>query len=182
MMFVHHTGDTIEPEAIKHVYVHPESEIRKQKAEHFMLAIIEEARIPLIMSASATFMEVKVVRTIIHIDTMPKRSAIGKHSTRKHDLPIKNVFTSMGMNHIKKYGKTQFVCLVNERFQFFRCTCANTISALSIRSRGGQRHTEARRSSKEIGDLIAECCRKACQSKLQHTGHKRTYRRSMRAP
>lgn len=72
MMLVHHAGDTIEPEAIKHVYVHPESEVRKQKAEYFMVAIIEKARIPLIVSASATFMEVKVIRTIIHIDTMPK--------------------------------------------------------------------------------------------------------------
>lgn len=41
MMLVHHAGDTVESEAIKHVHIHAVSEVGQQEAEDFVVTVIE---------------------------------------------------------------------------------------------------------------------------------------------
>ena len=67
-MRVHHASHSVETEAIKHVYVHVISQVRKQKAQDLVVPIVEEPRIPELMTASCTLVEVLVVWSIEFID------------------------------------------------------------------------------------------------------------------
>lgn len=61
MMLVHHTGNPIEPEPVKHVFVHVEPEIREEEPHDFVVAIVEESTVPELVSSSRAFVEVAVV-------------------------------------------------------------------------------------------------------------------------
>jgi hypothetical protein len=43
VMGVHHAGDSVEPEAIKHVLLHVEAEVGEEEAQDLVVAVIEEA-------------------------------------------------------------------------------------------------------------------------------------------
>lgn len=69
MVLVHHARNAVEAEAVKVVFVHPEAEVRKEETLDFRMAIVEEAGVPEIVSATATFMEVQVVRSVKHVQS-----------------------------------------------------------------------------------------------------------------
>ena len=68
-MRVHHAGDAVKSETIEHVHVHVESEVGQEEPKNLVMTIIEETRIPKLVSAFYSFVEVKVVRAIEHVDS-----------------------------------------------------------------------------------------------------------------
>jgi hypothetical protein len=46
MVSINHTRNAVEAEAIKVVFVHPESQIAKKEAQDLMTAIVEKSTIP----------------------------------------------------------------------------------------------------------------------------------------
>jgi hypothetical protein len=69
MMGVHHTGDTVEPESVKHEDVHIVSQIRQQESENFVMAVVEDPRIPQLVLSLCSSMEVEMVGTIELVDS-----------------------------------------------------------------------------------------------------------------
>lgn len=70
VMEVHHTRHSIKAEAIKLVFLHPEPQIAHEKAQNFMLPIVEETAIPEVMSSLATIVEVLVVSSVEMVDSI----------------------------------------------------------------------------------------------------------------
>jgi hypothetical protein len=68
-MSIHHAGDAVKPEAIKHVDIHVVAEIRQEEAEHFVTAIVEQSRIPEFVTTSGTLVEIKVIGSVKHVDS-----------------------------------------------------------------------------------------------------------------
>lgn len=69
-MLVHHAGHSVKAESVEVIFVHPEAKVRQEETLDFWMAIIEQARIPEIVSASAALMEVKMIRSIKHVEAV----------------------------------------------------------------------------------------------------------------
>lgn len=67
-MRVHHARHTVEPEAVKHVDVHVETQIGQKETKHLVMTIIEETRVPELMPTTGSFVKVLVVRSIKVVD------------------------------------------------------------------------------------------------------------------
>jgi hypothetical protein len=41
MMSIQHAGNSVKPEPIETIFLHPETKIAKKESQHFMVAIVE---------------------------------------------------------------------------------------------------------------------------------------------
>lgn len=117
MMCVHHAGDSVKSETIKHVNVHIESQIREEESQDLVMTVIEQSRVPKLMSPSCTVVEVLVIGTVKYVD--PESSA----TDISNDSPVKYVLASVRVDDIQKHGHAHLVSLVNERLELLRCAC-----------------------------------------------------------
>lgn len=69
MMSIHHTSNSIESEPIKHEDIHVVPQVGKQEPQDFMRTVIEQSRIPKLMSTFSTLMEVEMISTVEHVDS-----------------------------------------------------------------------------------------------------------------
>lgn len=80
MVLVHHARHTVEPEAIKVILVHPKAKVGQEETLDFRMTIVEETRVPKIVPAAATFVEVQVVGPVEHVQSA------GSARARRHSL------------------------------------------------------------------------------------------------
>ena len=107
MVRVHHTGDSVETEAIKHVDIHVKSEVGEQESEDFVMAVIEEPRVPELMTSSCTFVEILMIGTVKHVD--PNLSATKLPAY----VPVKDVLAGVRVDDIQKDCHSHLVGFVN---------------------------------------------------------------------
>lgn len=110
MVLVHHTCDTIEPEAIELEFVQPEAKVAEQESEDLVVGIVEETTVPKVMTALATLMEVEVISAVELVQT------------------IQDVLAGMGMDDVKKDGDTHPVGRIDQLLEVFRCSVTGTSS------------------------------------------------------
>jgi hypothetical protein len=108
MVDVEHTGNSVKPESIKLVLLHPETKVAQEEPQHFMVSIVEQTTIPLVVSTLTTLVEVKVISAIELIDT------------------IRNILRSMAVHNIKQNNQTQAMRSINELLQILRRSIATT--------------------------------------------------------
>lgn len=70
MMGIHHAGHAVESEAIELEFFDIEPQVAQQKAQHFMMAIIEEPAVPKFMTAFGTGMEILVIGAVELVQTI----------------------------------------------------------------------------------------------------------------
>lgn len=102
MVSVEHARHTVEPEAVKVVLVHPESEVAQQEAHDFMMTIVEQSAVPELMSSLWALVEVLMVSSIKLIQT------------------IEHVLGSMTVNNIQQDNKAQAVSSVYQLLEVLR--------------------------------------------------------------
>ena len=106
VMVVHHARDAIKAEAVELVFLHPESQVAEQEPKNFVVAVVEQTTVPQLVSSSAAFMEVEVVRSI------------------KVVQPVQHVFARMRVNDVEEDSDTHAVRRVDEFLQLFRSAVA----------------------------------------------------------
>jgi hypothetical protein len=70
MVCIEHASDTVKPESIKLVLVHPETQVTQKEPQDFVMPIVEQATIPQLMSTLSTLVEIEMVRSIEHVQTI----------------------------------------------------------------------------------------------------------------
>lgn len=98
---VQHACDTIKAEAIEAKLVDPVAAIGQKESQHFPVAVIEDTRIPLGMTALFAAVEVQVVRAVEHVE------------------PVKDVFGRMAVHNIQQDGEAELVGRVDEALELF---------------------------------------------------------------
>jgi hypothetical protein len=93
-MCVHHARDSIKAEPIEHEYIHVESQIGEKEPQNFMTAVIEQSRIPELVSTTRTLMEVLVIGAIELVDTQWSVLVL------RSDVPIQDVLACVRVNHV----------------------------------------------------------------------------------
>jgi len=99
---VHHTCDTIESEAIELVFIHPKPEVGEQESKNLVMAVVEEATVPELMTAPGPLVEVAVIGAIKHVQS------------------IENVLACMGVDDVKQHGDAHSMRGVDEFHELFR--------------------------------------------------------------
>lgn len=84
VMSVHHASDTVEPEAVELILLHPEPKVAEQETHNLVVAVVEETRVPELMGAHSSIMEIVVGRAIKLVQT------------------VKNVFGSVRVNNVQQ--------------------------------------------------------------------------------
>jgi hypothetical protein len=103
VMSIHHARDAVEAEAIKLVFVHPESEVGEQESKDLVTAIVEETAVPEFMTAFGALVEIAMIGTIKHVQS------------------VEDVLAGMGMNDVEQDGNAHAVCGVDEFHELFGC-------------------------------------------------------------
>lgn len=70
MVYIKHTCDSVETEAIEAVFFHPETKVAQKEAQDLVVAVVEQPTVPQVMSALSSFMEIKVVCSIKHVQSI----------------------------------------------------------------------------------------------------------------
>lgn len=91
MVFVHHARHAIKAEAIELVLVHPKAQVGKKEAKNLWVTIVEEARVPQVVTSTSTLMEVQVVSPIKVVESVI--SAASKQCPCY--LPIEDILARM---------------------------------------------------------------------------------------
>lgn len=117
MVLVHHTGHPIKPEAIEHVDIHVEAEVRQEEAQHFVVAVIEEPRVPQLMSAFSTFMEIEMIGAVEHVDAM---AISGGPNVHDNVSPVNNILAGMRVHNIEKNSEAHLMRFVNQSLELLR--------------------------------------------------------------
>mmetsp|Transcript_8241 Transcript_8241/g.15658 ORF Transcript_8241/g.15658 Transcript_8241/m.15658 type:complete len:572 (-) Transcript_8241:563-2278(-) len=86
---VHHGGDAVEPEAVKLVLLHPPAQVGEQEADGFVLAVVEEPRVPHpVVPALAGVEEVRV-RAVEHVDAVQDVvGGVAVHDVHQHHQSV----------------------------------------------------------------------------------------------
>lgn len=101
-MKVKHASNTVEPESIKVVLVHPESQVAQEESEHLMVAIVEQSAVPELVLSFGTRVEVLVVCAIKLVQA------------------VQDVLGSVTVNNIEKNNESQAVSRVDQLLQVLR--------------------------------------------------------------
>ncbi len=99
---VEHRRDSVESEPIKSIFLHPEETVAQQEAKHFVVTIVEKTRVPKFVSTLGAFVEVKVVGTVEHVET------------------VKDVFACVRVDNVQQYCDAQRVGDVDKLLEVFR--------------------------------------------------------------
>jgi len=99
---VHHTCDTVESEAIELIFIHPKPEVGEEESKDLMMAVVEEATVPELMTALGALVEVAVIGAVEHIQS------------------IENVLACMGMDDVKQDSDAHSMGGVDEFHELFR--------------------------------------------------------------
>jgi len=67
---VHHARDPVKSEAIKHEYIHVISQVGEEEPQDFVTSVVEQSRVPELVSTAYSLVEVLVVRAVKLIDTV----------------------------------------------------------------------------------------------------------------
>ena len=59
-MQVKHAGDAVEAKAVQLIFVEPEAAVGKQKMQNLILAVIETARIPQLVTSAGSVVKVLI--------------------------------------------------------------------------------------------------------------------------
>ncbi len=100
VVVVHHACNTVEPETVKLVLVHPEAQVTEQEAKDLVVPVVEQSAVLNLMASTSALVEVQVVRSIEEIET------------------VKHVLAGMRMDHVEKNGDTHAVRGVDQLLQF----------------------------------------------------------------
>ena len=98
-MGVENTGDTVETETVKVVLLHVESQIGQQESQDLVMAVVEQPRVPQLVTTLSTLVEVEVVATV------------------KLVQPVQNVLASVRVNDIEQDGDAHSVRGVDQLLQ-----------------------------------------------------------------
>ena len=84
-MGIHHTGDTVEAEAVELELLQPIPHIAHQEAKDLMVSIVEQTTVPKLVSTFATFMEIKMIRASELVDSIEDVLAcVRVHNVQEH--------------------------------------------------------------------------------------------------
>jgi hypothetical protein len=98
---VHHTRDTVKSEAIKFEFLHIKPEIAEEKAENLVASIVEQSAIPELVVPFRSAMEVEMICSVVHIET------------------VQDVLAGVRMDDIKQNDYAHAMGCIDELFQFF---------------------------------------------------------------
>ena len=70
MVLVQHAGHTIEPEPVKLVLLHPESQVAKQKAQYLMVTVVKQSAVPKLVGTLWSTMEVLMIRPVELVESI----------------------------------------------------------------------------------------------------------------
>ena len=101
---VDHGGHTVETEAVEVVFVEPELTVRQQEMEHFVLAVVKAERVPGRVFAATAVMEILIACSVEVTES------------------LEFVLDRMAVHEVHDDLHTASVRVVDERFEFVRCT------------------------------------------------------------
>lgn len=110
VMEVHHTGHTVEAEAVELERLDPPSEVAQQETEDLMVAVVEQATVPEFMTSFASLVKILVIGAVKLVNT------------------VQHVLASMGVDNIQEHCDPQSMCRVDEFLQVLGRTVPRTCS------------------------------------------------------
>ncbi|KAI3492991.1 hypothetical protein L1887_42366 [Cichorium endivia] len=93
---VEHGGDAVEAETIESVLLHPEEAVAEQEAQHLVVAIVEQARVPELVPALGALVEVEVVGAVKHVEA------------------VEHILARVRVDNVEEYGDTHGMRNVDE--------------------------------------------------------------------
>lgn len=106
MVGIQHASDTVKPEAIELVLIHPEAQVAEEESHNLVMAVVEKSAVPLIVYTLTTAVEVLVISAIKLVEA------------------IEHVLGGVTVDHIEEHNNTHAVCRVDELLQVFRWSVA----------------------------------------------------------
>lgn len=137
-MQIEHASNAIKTETVEVILIHPESEITKEKAHDLMMTIVEQATVPLVMTALATTVEILVVGAIKLIKT------------------VQNIFRRMTVDYIQQYNQPKPMGSINKLLQILwravsTASCEKAVDLIAKTRIIGMFH-----DCHELDDVVAE--------------------------
>lgn len=126
---IHHAGDTIKAETIKAILLHVEAQVAQQKAHGLVAVVVEQTRVPKVMSTLAAFVEVLVITSVKVVKS------------------VQNVLAGVRVDNVEKNRDPHSMSSVNQLLELLR----RTFSFASINMRTGK-YIWARISISGIGE------------------------------